>query len=142
MLTTPAPMPGPSFKQRYQESLKKARIEGSISNRGRAGVDAIATPLGRYQAQMKAALGSRWSYYVNDRMSLITPGSARISFAIDAQGRVHDVKLETNTGNKTYADLCEQAVRETKLPPLPPDIVATLPDERLETSFTFTFYTF
>ncbi len=142
MLSTPAPISKQSFTKRYQEMLEKTRVEGSINNRGKAGVDAVATPFGRYWGQVKTAIGSGWNRYVNEQMTLIAPGTARVSFVLDRQGRASNVRVDANTSNASFANVCERAVRDAPLPPIPPDVVSKLRDGQLEYSIVFTFYTF
>jgi hypothetical protein len=147
MLTTPAPKPQTARESGYQPEQEQNRIEGNISNRGKKSVDAVATPLAKYRKQVNDAIGSRWYYYVKDpqRMSLISPGSARVSFFIDAQGQVVGIRLESNSSNESFAELCTSAVRDAreqiKELKLPVDATIPLKDGRLECSLTFTFYT-
>ncbi len=146
MLTTPAPQPQPSRESGYQPELEQNRIEGSISNRGRKAVDSVATPLAKYRKQVNDAIGSRWYRYIRDArmMSLIAPGSVKINFFIDQQGRVHAIQRESNRSNESFADLCERAVHdagnEIKDLKLPAGATLPLKDGRLEFSLTFTFY--
>jgi hypothetical protein len=146
MMTTPAPRIRPSRESGYQPEQEMNRIEGNISNRGKKSVDAIATPLAKYRKQVNDAIGSRWYYYVKDpqRMSLIAPGSARISFFIDSQGQVVGIKLESNSSNESFAELCTSAVRDAREQikdlKLPVDATVPLKDGRLECTLTFTFY--
>jgi hypothetical protein len=141
-LATPKPMAGPSVSQRFQENLQKTRVEGSISNRGRPGADAVATPLGRYWSQVKMALASSWQPLVKARGDLVTPGSASFTFDIGSNGRVTGIHMEENTSNSTYGNLCEEAIRRAPIPPPPTDLVPSLRDGALEYQMTFTLYPF
>jgi protein TonB len=136
---TPVPRPRSSG---YQPQQQKTRIDGNISNRGRNAVDAVATPLGRYQKAVKSAIGSRWYHYISGRMDVIAPGSLKVRFSIDAQGRVIDVEVVSNTSNSSFAALCERAVREAEIAPPPPDAFEPLDGGQLDMSFTFSFNTF
>jgi pyruvate/2-oxoglutarate dehydrogenase complex dihydrolipoamide acyltransferase (E2) component len=146
MLTTPAPKMRTSRDSGYQPEQEMNRIEGNISNRNKKSVDAVATPLAKYRKQVNDAIGSRWYIYVKDpeRMSLIAPGSARVRFFIDANGQVVGIKLESNSSNASFADLCTSAVRDAREQikdlKLPVDATLPLKDGRLECSLTFTFY--
>lgn len=139
-LSTPAPATTKTFTDRYRESLEKTRIEGSISNIGRPGVNAVGTPLGAYMKGMSNTIGSRWNYYVKERMEWLSVGSVRVTFSVDQQGRVRDVKVVANDSNRNFADVCVQAIRDSKLEPLPPEALALLKDGKLEVPFTFTLY--
>ena len=146
MLTTPAPRPQTARESGYQPEQEQNRIEGNISNRGKKAVDAVATPLAKYRKQVNDAIGSRWYFYVKDpqRMTLIAPGSVRVSFSIDVAGRVQGIRLESNSSNESFAELCVSAVRDAreqiKELKLPNDAMTPLKDGRLECSLTFTFY--
>jgi outer membrane biosynthesis protein TonB len=137
MLTTPPPRPASSG---YQPQLQKTRIEGSISNRGKAAVDAESTPLARYKKQVNDAIGSRWYYYIRGKMDLIAAGSVHMSFSINDKGQAVSVRIDANTSNQSLADVCERAIREAEIEPPPPDLIAPMKDGRLDYSLTFTFY--
>ena len=137
MATTPAPRVPASG---YQPQLQKTKIEGSISNRGKAAVDAVSTPLARYKKQVNDAIGSRWYYYIRGKMDLIAAGSVNMSFAIDEKGHAVGVRIDSNTSNQSLADVCERAIREAEIEPPPPELIAPMKDGRLDYSLTFTFY--
>src|SRR5207237_1981194 len=79
---TPTPPPAqqstPTQPQRPKSSYRpeqvQTRMRGNISNRGRSSVNALGTPLGRYQKQLYDAVGSRWYYYVGRDRDLISIG--------------------------------------------------------------------
>ncbi len=124
----------------YQPQLQKTRIEGNISNRGKAAVDAVSTPLARYKKQVNDAIGSRWYYYIRGKMDLIAAGSVNMSFSINEKGQAVSVRIDSNTSNQSLADVCERAIREAEIEPPPPDLIAPMKDGRLDYSLTFTFY--
>lgn len=145
MLRTPAPRTNPSkalqpVKPGYRPETEKNKIEGNISNRGGAGVDAIGTPVGRYRKQIGDAIGSRWYYYVKERMDLITTGSVRIKFYITQNGQVEDLKIISNQSNESLADYSVQSITAAKIPPIPPNLAPALDHGRYEVEFTFTIY--
>jgi len=142
MLFTPAPRVHPPAQTNSQVEQEQNRIEGSISNRGRRSANTVATPLGKYKKQVHDAIGSRWQYYVDSHRDVVALGSARVSFLVDSAGRVHDVRVENNTSNQSFADICESAIREAELPEPPADPIAPMRDGYLPFSFSFTLYTF
>lgn len=139
---TPRPMTRPSTpsKPGYQRHAEQTRIEGSISNRGPAGVDAVGTPIGRYRKAIADAIGSRWYHYVNKRIDLITVGSVRIRFFINSQGRAENVEILSNSSNSAFAEFSVLSITEAKIPPLPAEVAPLLDDNRLEIQYTFTIY--
>ncbi len=127
-------------KPGYQPQKEATKIEGAITNRGKAGVAAVGTPLGRYKKAISDAVGSRWYYYIHQRSDLITVGTVRITFYVNEKGRVEDALIASNTANNTFASVCMQSVTEAQIPLPPPDVLPSLNGGRLETGFTFVLY--
>ena len=127
-------------KSSYQPYKDKTRLAGSITNRGPSSVNAIGTPLGRYQKMLFDAIGSRWYAYVEEKADLIKLGTARISFAVDRHGRVTNLKVMANDSNEAFANVCLQSIIEVQLPPIPEDVASALPPEGLETEIAFTTF--
>lgn len=140
MLTTPAPLPVPNMKQRYQESLTKTRIEGNITKSGKPGVDAVKGPLGKYYRDMSLQVGSRWNQYTAKATDMLNLGTVKVRFNIRADGRVTNAEVIEDGGDRHHAEVCLRAVQTSKLPPLPPDIVDTLADGTLEIVYSFTLF--
>ena len=124
----------------YQSQKQQTRIAGSISDRGPSSVNAVGTPLGRYQKQMYDAVGARWYKHTAEKRDLISIGTTRLTFTVDRFGRVTDLKVVENTANEAFANVCLQSVQELKLPPIPEDIASTLPSEGLQQELTFILY--
>jgi hypothetical protein len=141
-LTTPAPRAQPQHPSSYQPEQEKNRIESSISNRGKSAVDSIATPMAKYRKAVNDAIGSRWYYYIHDKMDLIAFGSVRISFVIDAQGHISGTRVEANTSNQSLADVSTRAVHDAEVGPPPIDPASPISQAPLEWTLTFTYYPF
>jgi protein TonB len=140
-VTTPVPRPQPlKPASDYQAQKQQTRIQGSISTHGPSSVNAIGTPLGRYQKQMYDAVGARWYQYMERRRDVIGIGTARLTFSIDRSGRVTNLRVLENTANEAFASVCLQSVQELKLPPIPEDVASTLPAEGLQAELTFISY--
>jgi protein TonB len=144
MLVTPAPRAQPPVPPPAQSSnqleQEQNHLEGSISNSGKRAANTVATPLGKYRKQVIDAIGSRWQYYVKSHADVLALGSARVSFLVDSSGHVRAVRVENNTSNQSFADLCERAIREAEIPEPPPDAIAPMRDGHLEYSINFTLY--
>jgi outer membrane biosynthesis protein TonB len=137
----PAPRPKPQTPaSNYQAQKQQTRIAGSISNRGPSSVNAVGTPLGRYQKLMYDAVGARWYQHTAERRDLISIGTTRLTFSIDRSGRVTNLRVVENTANEAFAIVCLQSVQELKLPPIPEDVASTLPSEGLQQELTFILY--
>jgi outer membrane biosynthesis protein TonB len=146
MLTsTPTPRPTVATKPQqprssYQPLKERTRSAGSISNRGISSVNAIGTPLGRYEKMIQDAIGSRWYAYVAGKMDLVNLGTAQVVFSIDRSGRVKNLKVVSNSSNEAFANVCLQSIIEIQMPPIPEDVASTLPPEGLDEQITFTMF--
>lgn len=135
---TPQTPPRPPSAPGYQPQTRITRIQGNISNRGRSSVAANATPLGRYKKMLSDAIGSRWYYYVNQSMSLLTPGTLQVTFIVRADGKVEKVKVTSNSSNETFAACSVGAIMEAEIPPIPKELIPMLEGNRIEIEYSFT----
>ena len=146
MLTsTPTPRPSVATQQQqprssYRPLRERTRSAGSISNRGISSVNAIGTPLGRYEKMVQDAIGSRWYAYVGQKMDLINLGTTQVAFSIDRSGRVKNLKVVSNSSNEAFANVCLQSIIEIQMPPIPEDVASSLPPEGLDEQITFTMF--
>ena len=116
----------------YRRQKERNHIAGNITNRGISSVNALGTPLGRYQKIVADSIGSRWYTYVEQKRDLITIGTLRLAFSVDRSGRVKNLKVTENSSNEAFASVCVQSVLEAHLPPIPADVARSLPPEGLE----------
>ncbi|PZR76092.1 MAG: hypothetical protein DLM73_03455 [Chthoniobacterales bacterium] len=137
----PVPRPKPDNPaSNYHAQTQETRITGRITNRGPSSVNAVGTPLGRYQKAVSDAIGSRWYYYMNSKMDLVSIGTAHLEAEVDAQGHLQKLRVLSNNANEAFANICLQSFQEAHLPPIPPDLIATLPDGRMPVDIYFTTY--
>ena len=113
----PRPVPNPG----YSPQMRRTKVNGMNMPEGEDGVDSVATPLGRYKKSVSSAVGSRWNYYIQKRMSLLQTGKVTVVFSLDSRGKVRSFRLEENTSNPAHAALIEQCVREAEFDPPPPE---------------------
>ena len=137
----PSAVPTPEQpRSSYRAQKEQTRLSGSITNRGASSVNALGTPLGRYQKILYDSVGSRWYYYVAKQGDLVTIGTLRLVFSVDRSGRVTNLKIVENTSNESFANVCLQSVLEMQLPPIPDDVASSLPSEGLDEEMSFTMY--
>jgi hypothetical protein len=133
---TPPPRPQPTAPQppssAYRPMRQQTRVTGNISNRGISSVNALGTPLGRYQKIVTDAIGSRWYALTQSKADLINIGTLRAHFFVDRSGKIKDLKVLGNTSNESFANICLQSILDANLPPIPDDVADTLPPEGLE----------
>ncbi len=134
------PRPRPEVSESsYRAQKEKTRISGNLSNRGPSSINALGTPLGRYQKAVSDAIGSRWYYFVK-ASDLASIGTARIYAEVDPKGHLQNLKVVSNSANEAFANICLQSFQEAKIPPIPEELIVTLPDGRLTVDYSFTLY--
>ena len=140
---TPAAEPSAASQQArsaYRAQKERTRISGRITNHGVSSVNALGTPLGRYQKFLLDAIGCRWYAFVEQKRDLINIGTTRVVFVVDRDGHVKNLKIIENTGNETLANVCIQAVQDAQLPPMPDDLATTLPADGFPMDIPFTVF--
>ena len=140
---TPAAEPSAASQQArsaYRAQKERTRISGRITNHGVSSVNALGTPLGRYQKFLLDAIGSRWYAFVEQKRDLINIGTTRVVFVVDRDGHVKNLKIIENTSNETLANVCIQAVQDAQLPPMPDDLATTLPGDGFPMDIPFTVF--
>src|SRR6266480_2371405 len=140
---TPAAQPSaasPQTRSAYRAQKERTRISGRITNHGVSSVNALGTPLGRYQKFLLDAIGSRWYAFIDRQIDLVTIGTARVVFVVDRSGHVKNLKVVENSSNETLANVCIQSIQEAQLPPMPDDLATTLPPEGLDMDIPFTIF--
>lgn len=137
----PPSQPGaPGAKKGYQPETHQTVIHGNISNRGRASVAGEATPIGRYKKGLADAIGSRWYYYVNERMGLLSIGTVNVAFRVTAEGKVSGLHVVSSNSNESLTDCSLRSIMDAKFPPIPPEVARTLQNGSLEIEYSFTIY--
>src|SRR5438477_8444114 len=116
----------------YRRLKERTHMSGNITNRGISSVNALGTPLGRYQKIVADSIGSRWYAFVEQKQDLVNIGTLKIRFYIVRSGRVKEHNVTENSSNEAFANVCVQSVFEAHLPPIPDDVANTLPPEGLE----------
>src|SRR6266508_342088 len=134
-----APVPAQP-RSAYPAYKERTRIAGRMTNRGVAAVNALGTPLGRYQKILLDAVGSRWYAFLDQKRDLVNIGTTRVVFVVDRTGRVNNLKVVENTANEASANVCIQSVQDAQFPPIPDDLAANLPAEGLDMDIPFTIF--
>jgi outer membrane biosynthesis protein TonB len=142
---TPTPTPEatqtpPSPASAYRDLQQKTVIRGGRNNRGRSAVNAVGTPQGRYKKLLQDAIGSRWYHYTAAKVDLASIGTTVITFEILPDGTTSNMRMAENTGNEASASIALRSIQETKFPPIPEDLVATLPNGRFTMEMSFTIF--
>jgi hypothetical protein len=142
---TPTPEVRPSSTPQqqassYQAYKEQTRLAGRITTRGISSVNAVGTPLGRYQKFLLDSIGSRWYARIGPDVGNYNVGTARLVFRVDRGGHIKDLKVIENSSNESFANLCIDSVQEAKLPPMPDDVAAVLPPQGMEVDIPFAIF--
>nr|MBA3883903.1 hypothetical protein [Chthoniobacterales bacterium] len=86
------------------------------------------------------AIGARWYYFVKAKSDLASLGTARLVAEVDAKGHIQNLRIASNSSNEAFANICLQSFQEAQIPPIPPDLIATLPDGRMPVEISFTYF--
>ncbi|HEY1769133.1 MAG TPA: hypothetical protein VGG02_02610 [Chthoniobacterales bacterium] len=139
--STPEPTEAPPKPASdYRDFQEQTVIRGGINNRGRSAVNAVGTPLGRYKKALEDAIGSRWYYYINSRRDLVVIGTTTITFDIAPDGSVANMHMTENTTSEATAGIALRSIQETKFPPIPEDLLPTLPEGHFTMEESFTIF--
>jgi outer membrane biosynthesis protein TonB len=149
---TPTPLPTPNQntaknnrnqpgapRTAYRPQNIISRMQGNIGNRGRSAVSALGTPQGRFEKAVEDAVGSLWYYFVSQRSDLLSIGTVRIEFVVNARGEVVNARVVSNSSNETLATCSLQSIREAKIPPMPEELIPLVPERGLEFTFSFNY---
>lgn len=142
---TPSPTPEPTQTppapaSSYRDFQQKTIVRGGINNRGRSAVNAVGTPTGRYKKLVEDAIGSRWYHYTEAKRDLISIGTTSVTFQIEADGSIHNLRMTENTANEASASIALRSIQETKFPPIPEDLLDALPEGRFTMEESFTIF--
>ena len=136
--TKTATRPSQSSESGFQPETRVTRLRGNVSNRGKASLEANATPLGRYKKQVSDAIGSRWYYYVNSQMGLLNIGTVDIRFTVTPEGKIKSPQVLSNSSNESFASVSLASVVQAEIPPMPQEVAKLIENGRLEIDFSFT----
>ena len=103
-------------------------------------MNAVGTPQGRYKKLIEDAIGSRWYHYIDAKMDLIGIGTTSVTFQIEPDGSISNLRMTENTANEASASVALRSIQETKFPPIPDDLLAALPEGRFTMEESFTIF--
>ena len=133
---------GPRQPPGYQPQQIQTKMSGAVDSRtGKASVAALGTPLGRYEKAVGDAIGARWYFLVDERMStLVRTSEVKVHFVVTRSGKITNTYVTGKNPNTALADVSLEAVVNAEVPPIPSDVAALLPEGQLEGDFSFSFF--
>jgi len=124
---------------------RTSQTKGTIYNRGTENsVDAEETPKGRYIRQVTGQVEKKWHIYRTLRRDGVTYGSLKITFFVNKKGKVEDLRIVNDKeSNPVLTGFTLQAIRDAEIPPIPADVIPSLPmndQERLKIEYNVLIY--
>jgi hypothetical protein len=126
--------------QRSEIAGEKMRQEGGVRRMAiESSVDARATPFGAYDAAIIAAIQQRWYALLDERSyALNTAGKVVLTFRLNSDGRVTEMRVHENEVSEILAFLCQRAVLDpAPFAPWPSDLRRLVGADHREVRFTF-----
>lgn len=129
----------------FDPFTRTTQTKGTISNRGsQVAVDAEDSPKGRYIRQVTGQVEKKWHIYRLLRRDGVTYGSLEIVFYVNKKGKVEDLRIVNDKeSNPVLTSFTLQAIRDAKIPPIPADVLPSLPmndQERLKIEYNVLIY--
>ena len=135
---SPAPVPHPPASSAYRREQIQERMAGNISKRGVASVNAVGTPLGRYEKSVYDSIGKRWYALCDANRDRVDIGTVHVQFVVAPDGKINDIKVISGRTSESFANLCLQSIQEAKPGAIPEDVMAVLPPQGLPGDVSFT----
>ncbi len=119
---------------------RRNNANGSTTNEGPDAVDAMSTPLGAYKKTVRDAISDTWHRYRHEKEGLVTWGMLKLEFVVDPTGEVRDLRITKNEANSTLSEFTLRAIRDSKLPPMPPEVIQSVGSEGLTIQYDIIIY--
>jgi len=135
---SPPPVSHPPASSAYRREQIQERMAGNISKRGVSSVNAVGTPLGRYEKKVYDAIGKRWYALCDANRDRVDIGTVHVQFVVAPNGKINDIKVTSGGTSESFTNLCLQSIQEAKPETIPEDVMAVLPPEGLAGEISFT----
>jgi outer membrane biosynthesis protein TonB len=96
-----------------------------------------ATPIDPFRRHLYDQIGSAWYRDTRANLKKLALGKVRIAVTILSDGKIAKLRVVSNTSNELLANISLRAIREAKIPPVPPEL---LTDGKLEDELVFDIY--
>jgi outer membrane biosynthesis protein TonB len=134
----PAQVSRPPASSAYRREQIQERMAGNISKRGVSSVNAVGTPLGRYEKKIYDAIGKRWYALCDANRDRVDIGTVHVQFVVAPSGKINDIKVTSGGTSESFTNLCLQSIQEAKPEAIPEDVMAVLPPDGLPGEISFT----
>jgi TonB family protein len=101
---------------------------------------APVTSLEGYKADARKRADAVWRPLSARYIDKVHVGTVKVAFDIVPDGGARNIKIVSNTGNKTLAEIAVRVIEETRRPPIPPGLSATLRGGVIHVEYDFTVH--
>lgn len=132
----------PALQDAYMPYSRTRQVKGGVTQRGdQNAINAAKTIAGDYYRQAQDTIGQRWNKEVAIKNVKLLPGRVVLRVLVDRNGYVtpEDVTVALDNGGPVLKETAFNAVANTKLPPLPPDMAPVLESDKFEMLINFIF---
>lgn len=118
----------------FSPFTRTSKTAGAISREGEDAVDAKASPMGRYTAQVYGEINKKWQQYRLENPEAFTYGVVRFKFYVDRRGKVQELEVTSDSreADVLLRNMTSKAIIYAEIPPIPPDLLPTLEDGRVK----------
>ncbi len=113
---------------------------GKATKVGENAVDAEKTAMGEYKQAVRDAVAKKWHLYRAEKEGTVIWGMLKLTFRVDKDGEVQQLQITKNEANATLLDISLRAIRESDLPPMPPEVAEAAGADGLEIRYDIITY--
>lgn len=115
----------------FTPHTRRSQTKGTISNRGTEdSVDAMKTPLGVYDRQVRGQVERKWHIYLKLRQDGLTYARLKLLFYVSPKGKVEGLRvIDDKESNPILTEVTVRAIQDAEIPPIPADVLPLLPAE-------------
>ena len=109
--------------------------------RARRQVNAARTNAGAYYKSVQAIIGQRWNKEVDIKNMGLLPGKLALRFLVNKDGSVRpqDIAIAFDEAGPVLNETAYGAILNTRLPPMPEEMLPVLKDGRFEIVINFVY---
>ena len=119
----------------FSPSRRINAMSGKLSNKGKNGVDAEATPVGEYKKAVSRAIEKRWHYLRLERESFVTYSSLKMRFRVNSSGRVSGLRIVHDDASAVVKEFSLTAVLTARIPPMSPEVAEVFGNDDLDVTY-------
>ncbi|MDF1739530.1 MAG: hypothetical protein P1U86_10260 [Verrucomicrobiales bacterium] len=124
----------------FSEERREDDRNGKATKEGENAVDAEKTAMGEYKQAVRDAVAKKWHLYRAEKEGTAIWGMIKLTFRVDPNGEVQELQITKNEANATLLDISLRAIRESDLPPMPPEVAEAVGEDGLEIRYDIITY--